>query len=263
MVHAHWGLERSPFAGEPPLFYEGESQIEALARLRFIARGGQTALLAGERGVGKSRLVRQFAAQRRREGGAVAIVNAAGLSPREMLWQAAAAWAVGPLPGDDAPRLFRRIAEYAEGARWRPSPAALLVDDADQAGPDLRSHLLRILSLGAGAWLAAVLCVGPAAYHRLGDELLERVDLQIELAPWSEPEMAGYVQHALVDAGADRPVFEDEALSAMYLLTDGLPRRVNRLAEHALLVGAAEHRETVDAALVEAAHDATSWTATA
>jgi type II secretory pathway predicted ATPase ExeA len=64
----------------------------------------------------------------------------------------------------------------------------------------------------------------------------------------------------LVEAGADRPIFEDEALAALYALTDGIPRRVNRLADHALLGAAADGHDMVDAAMVESAHDAVSWT---
>lgn len=267
MYHEHWGLERSPFAGgeAPPLFYEGESQTEALARLRFVVRGRQNAMLLGERGVGKSLLARRFADQCRREGGDVAAVNAAGLSPREFLWQVAAQLAVGPAPTDDVPRLFRRLAEYAAAARWRSSAAALLVDDADQAGPDVRAQLLRLLGLrtSAGGWLALVLAASGPTCNRVGEDLLEAIDLRIDLTPWSEAEMTGYVQHALLEAGGEQPVFQDEALSAMFLLTDGLPRRVNRLADHALLGGAAAGLEMIDAGMIEAAHEAIGWTATA
>ena len=51
MYHAHWGLQRSPFAGgEAPQFFAGESQTEALARLRFVAEQRRHALLTAGRG---------------------------------------------------------------------------------------------------------------------------------------------------------------------------------------------------------------------
>jgi general secretion pathway protein A len=89
--------------------------------------------------------------------------------------------------------------------------------------------------------------------------LLDAVDLRIDLEPWSEGETVGYVQHALVEAGCDRPIFGDEALSALFHLSDGVPRRVNRLADQALLGAAAEGLEQVTAAIVESAHDAVGW----
>jgi type II secretory pathway predicted ATPase ExeA len=261
MYHAHWGLSRSPFAGGvSPLFYLGESQAEALARLRYAAEHRRHAVLLGERGTGKSLVVRRFAEERRRTGGETVIVGLAGLSPRELLWQIAAGLSLAPRPEDDAVRLYRRLADAAAVRADGPG-ALLLLDDAEQAGADVRTQLLRLLSLAGGRlWLTLVVTAGLRTAARLGEELLDAADLRIDLEPWSETDTIGYVQHALVEAGADRPIFEDEALAALYALTDGIPRRVNRLADHALLGAAADGHDMVDAAMVEAAHDAVSWT---
>jgi type II secretory pathway predicted ATPase ExeA len=212
------------------------------------------------RGVGKSLAAKRFAAQCRREGRHVATAGLAGLSPRELLWQIAAQWSLAPRPTDDAAALFHRIAGFSAAARLRNASALLLLDDAEQAGPDVRAQLLRLLALGGGApWLTLVLTSSPEAIGRIGEELLDAVDLRIDLEPWSESETVGYVQHALVDAGCERPAFADEALSALFHLSDGVPRRVNRLADQALLGAAAEGLQQVTAAVVEAAHDAVGW----
>jgi type II secretory pathway predicted ATPase ExeA len=263
MYHVHWGLTRSPFAGGgTPLFYEGESQAEALARLRYVADNRRHALLLGERGAGKTLVMRHFVEQRRREGREGVAIGLAGISSRELLWQVAAGLSLGPRPEDDAVRLFRQLGDYAAAAVARKSAALLLVDDVDQAGADVRITLLRLLHLGGETpWMTLVLVANTNRFERLGEELLDALDLRIELEPWSEADMIGYVQHALVEAGGDRPVFEDEALAAMHALTDGIPRRVNRLADHALLGAAAESHEMVDAAMMEAAHDALNWAA--
>jgi general secretion pathway protein A len=267
MYLEYWGLERSPFAEgrEPPLFYEGDAQVEALARLRFVARHGRpAALLAGARGAGKSTVLRRFIDHCRREGREVAAIRAAGLSVRELLWQISGPLRVGPRAGDDAPRLFRRLADYAAAARWRRRGAVVILDDVDQSGPDAYTHLVRLLGLGGDrSWITLVLASTPRGVMRLGEELLDAIDLRIDLEPWSESETTGYVQHALIEAGGERPAFDDEALSALYHLTDGVPRRVNRLADHALLGAAAEGLSTVNAATIEAAHDALNWTSPA
>ncbi|WP_428307500.1 ExeA family protein [Lacipirellula sp.] len=266
MYHAHWGLERSPFAGGDGLpFFEGEGQTEAIARLRYVAEQRRHALLLAGRGVGKTALLRQFAETRRYEGLQTAMMSLAGLSPREFLWQAAAQLALGPKSSDDVVQLFRRITDHGSAVGWGAGAAtALLLDDADQAGADVRMQLLRLLSLAGGTtpWLTVVLAATPTGARRMGDELLDALDLRIELEPWSEPEMVGYIQHALLAAGAEQPIFDDEALGALHALSDGVPRKINRLADHALLGAAAEDRDTIDAAMIEAAHDALSWTTT-
>ncbi len=262
-MYAHWGLDRSPFipGTAPPLYFEGESQTEAAARLRFIVnQGRRLALAVGLRGVGKSRLLERFAAERRGEGGLVAATSAAGLSVRELMWQIAAQFSLGPQPTDDGATLFRRVAGVVESLRWQRDAAVVLVDDADQAGPDVRTQLVRLLAAGGDRGrLSLVLATAPGELWRLGPELLDPTDLRIDLEPWSESETVGYVQHALIEAGCDRPAFDDEALSVLYALTDGVPRQVNRLADHALLAAAAEGRESIDAGVIEAAHDALAW----
>src|ERR1700754_1098462 len=99
MYLAHWGLERSPFADGPasPLFYEGESQAEADARLRFVVREARRlTLVVGVRGVGKSLMMRRFSDHCRHEGRRTALINLAGLSVRELMWQLAAQFALAP-----------------------------------------------------------------------------------------------------------------------------------------------------------------------
>jgi general secretion pathway protein A len=267
MYLAHWGLERSPFAAglAPRLFYEAESQTEALARLRFVVRQGRPmALMAGARGVGKSTLLRRFADQCRREGRRVAVVDLAGLSARELLWQLAAQFAIAPRAGADAATLFANLASFHHTLHWQGEAATLLLDDADQAGPDARSQLVRLARIGGEqSRLSLVLATAPHGLDRLGEELLAAIDLRIDVDPWSEVDTIGYVQHALLEAGCDRPAFDDEALSALAALSGGVPRQVNRIADHALLATAAEGRESVDAATIEATHEALHWLATA
>jgi type II secretory pathway predicted ATPase ExeA len=180
------------------------------------------------------------------------------------LWQTAAQWSLGPRPADEAPALFRRLADFAATTRLQPGGAVLILDDADQAGPDVKTQLLRLLALGGNRpWLTLVLTTTPSGVSRLGEELLDAVDLRLDLDPWTEAETVGYVQHALVEAGCDQPVFADEALTALFHLTDGVPRQVNRLADHALVATAADGLDLVNALVVESAHDALGWMAPA
>jgi len=66
MTLADWGLTRSPFSRTGWRFFDGESQAEGLARLRFVAADGLSALVVGQRGVGKSQLAHAAAKALRR-----------------------------------------------------------------------------------------------------------------------------------------------------------------------------------------------------
>jgi type II secretory pathway predicted ATPase ExeA len=120
------------------------------------------------------------------------------------------------------------------------------------------ARLARLDSSPHARW-TIVLAAEPHQASMWNESLRELVDLRIDLGPWSQEDTIGFVQTALVDAGRFDPLFDDEALAAIYELTRGVPRRVVRLADFALLAGAAAEVEILDAATVHAAYDELNW----
>jgi general secretion pathway protein A len=84
-------------------------------------------------------------------------------------------------------------------------------------------------------------------------------DLRIDVLPWTIEDTIGYLQTALVEAGRLEPLFDDGALEALHELAVGVPRQVTKLADYALLAGAAAGVETIDAGIVEAASEEIAW----
>jgi general secretion pathway protein A len=82
--------------------------------------------------------------------------------------------------------------------------------------------------------------------------LEERLGVKCLLRPFTERETVDYVSHRLKLAGASREVFEPDALSTLHHLTHGVARRINRLADLAMLIGYAEGRRTISAGHLEA-----------
>jgi general secretion pathway protein A len=72
------------------------------------------------------------------------------------------------------------------------------------------------------------------------------------LRPFTEAETAEYVAHRLHVAGAAEPILDPDAIPALFRLTHGLPRRINRLCDLAMLIGFAEQRRTIGAEQLEA-----------
>ena len=259
---AVWGLSKSPFSSglETRLFFEGASHREALARLRFLRANRRLGLVFGEPGTGKSLLTKVFENECRRLGCAVASVNMLGLSTHEFYWQVASQLTATVRLEDDQSRLFRQLSDRIVVNHLQRVPTVVLVDDAHQAGPDLLAQLVRLTQLDAASPspLTMVLVTRESQSARLGEQLLELVDLRIDLEPWDELDTTGYLQLAQVEADCQRPLFDDDALSEIHRLTAGIPRRVNRLADYALLIGASATSEIVNAETIRAAHAALS-----
>jgi general secretion pathway protein A len=141
----------------------------------------------------------------------------------------------------------------------------LLVDDAGEAGADVVMQFVRLarLDMSAAAQWTIVLTAEPRQAARWDETLRNLVDLRIELGAWTRDDTVGYVQTALVDAGRFEPLFDDDALAALHNLTGGIPRNVARLADFALLAGAAAGFDSIDATTVETAQEELTWPAVA
>jgi type II secretory pathway predicted ATPase ExeA len=260
----HWGLERPPFRSTlaADQFYPSPGHDEALARLEYLVdTRRRLGVLLGEPGVGKS-LSLQVAGQRlARKGTAVVTVDAMGLGTRDLYWQLAAGLGAAPNADADAVRLWQLAADRVVENRLQQVNSVLLVDEAGQAGPDVLTQLTRLARLDpspAARW-TIVLAAEPRQAARWSESLRDLVDLRIDLGPWTEEDTIGYVQTALVDAGRFDPVFDENALRELHGLAGGVPRRVARLAEFALLAGAAAALDSIDAATVHAAFEELRW----
>jgi general secretion pathway protein A len=264
----HWGLERWPFSCAPGVdqFYPTAGHNEALARIEHLVDGRRRlGVLLGDGGVGKSLVLRVAASQLGRKGRAVVLANALGATTRELLWQIACGLATVPRDDADAPWLWRQIADRVAENRVQQIDTVLLVDDAGQAGPDVATQLARLARLDAtpAARWTMVLAAEPGQATRWNDSLRNLVDLRIDVVPWTLDDTVGYIQTALVDAGRFEPLFEEDALSRVYELSNGVPRQVARLADYTLLAGAAAGAEAIDAEIVEAASEEIAWPASA
>lgn len=261
MHTGHWSLEKAPFptGTAEPVFFAGLPQQESLARLRFLVHHGRRlGLVSGEAGWGKSLVLDLFAEECRRSNWNVVSLNLLGLSVREFQWRLTELLHATPRSGDDGLRLARRLEDRWHQNSLQQENIVLLLDDADQAGADVITLLVRFAQLPASQVgnLTMVLAARGTQVNRLGSRLLELVDLRVDLEPWDAEDTTGYLQLALIQAGAERPIFDDAALDEIHRLSAGVPRQVNRLADLALVAGSSAKLEMIDAETVVEAHAA-------
>jgi type II secretory pathway predicted ATPase ExeA len=262
----HWGLTRAPFRGMPAVqqLYPTSSLTEALARIDYLVEGRRrVGLLMGDSGVGKSLTLKAATRQLERQGHSVVLVDATAVSARELIWQVACGLGAAPTDDVDLTKLWRLVSDRVVENRMQQKHTVLLIDEAGHAGPDVLAQCVRLARLDASSaarW-TMVLAAQLRQATRWNATLRDLVDLRIELLPWTAEDTIGYVQMSLLEAGRMEPVFDDDALVALNNLAQGVARDVARLADFALLAGAAARRPTVDAITVETAHEEISWTA--
>lgn len=259
MYHQHWGLRELPFRNrlDVKAFHASPAHEEALARLHFLAdqRRRMGLLLAGA-GCGKSLLLEVFATELRREGKDVVRVGLMGLDPREFLWHLTAAFGLTPREPDSTLYLWRKVVDHIAENRYQRRDTVLLLDDADEADAAVLSHVARLAQAdpSSDGRLTLVLAADGQRRDQLGPRLLDLAELRIDLQPWEQGDTIEYVTAALKRAGRNRTVFSDDALVQLHELTHGVPRRINQLADLALLAGAGQGLEQVDAETVRTVH---------
>jgi hypothetical protein len=103
-----------------------------------------------------------------------------------------------------------------------------------------------------------VLAGSPLLEEHLGSAKLESLNQRIisrcYLQSFQYDETAAYVRHAIVQAGGKPDeLFTADALDAIHRATEGIPRLVNQLCDHALLLACAAGRKPLSVAGVEEA----------
>ena len=87
-------------------------------------------------------------------------------------------------------------------------------------------------------------------------QLRQRLTLRAKTHPLTADETRAYIQQRLYIAGAESEIFNEAAMAAVHLWAQGIPRVVNLVCEHCLVVAFADQQKNVSAELVEAvAHD--------
>ena len=265
MYEHFWQLERNPFDEDDDLrgFYRSETHQATLLKLRYLIENGKgTGILVGGTGFGKTYLIHVLTHQLGESHGPFIHLVFPQLSPAELLAYLAVelgadANALGPDGTCGLDRTIREIDQRLRKFSEHKRHPVIVVDEAHliedvQVFQALRlllnfqeQHKCRftLLFVGQRELLNTV--------RRLG-QLEERLSVKCLLRPLSAEETAAYVTHRLEAAGATRPIFEPTAMRPLHELSGGVPRRINRLCDLALLVGFADDATSISAGQVEA-----------
>ncbi len=259
MYEQYWGLTQTPFQqpAEDEGFYCGEPQGEALARLEFVVNNSQRlATLLGASGSGKSLILERAARQFRRAGHKAAVVNLLGLGEEDFTSQVADALAVSYQERESYATVWRGILDELTVNRCQNLKTILFFDDADEADPGVLKNVIRLNQWkpGEDTQVTTVLCANSRRTHKLGDRLNELSDLRVDLYPWELGDIAGFLEQSLAAVGRTESLFQRSAYESLFVLSDGVPRRVRQLAELSLLAAAGEAKDVINRETVEAVH---------
>lgn len=269
----YWHLTQPPFESDGDLarWVETEEAAAVRLKLRYLhehAKGG--GVLVGAGGVGKSMLVRRLAADIRQADGddrrPIVRLVYPRLAPAELIAQLAVRLGADPAATDSQTvgldRLLDALAEQLHAATAAGRDAVLILDDAHTIDePDVWRTLRLLMNFREedGCDFTVVLAGQNELLGRLREhpELLARLPVRCTLPAMSRESVGHYVRGRLSSCGrADdpaAPLFDAAAMATLADLSGGVCRRVNELADTALLVGLADDLTQLSSADLQAA----------
>jgi general secretion pathway protein A len=256
----HWGLACDPFLGTNSPYVSLPSHDEAVARLVYsIERGERFITLFAEAGLGKTTVVRR-AMQETRNARRRFILVDAPLERAPLLGLLADGLGLPFREGSDPEQIWRSLVRAVRSAALEGSHLVVVIDGCDEGlAPATMKDLAALSAVGGSLGPAASLVqVGRRPSYQ-SPESGDGWALAIGLERLTHSHAATYVGAKLADAGCGDKVFTPRALTRLHAWSEGMPRRLDRLATLALMAGAVQGLEVVPPEVVDGVGDQIPW----
>lgn len=262
MYTEFYGLHRAPFelTPDPDFYYPTRHHDEALATLWYgVQQRKGFIVVTGEVGTGKTLLVRYLLLALSSEKIQFSYVFNPRLSPTEFLQYVLADFDRALLHGPKSEQLWKLnqwlITNYKLG-----NTAVLLVDEAHLLDCDVLEEirLLTNLETTSHKLLQIVLVGQPELDEKLDSpglrQLKQRIAFRTTLLPLSEEDTIAYIHERLLRAGMKHSLlsFPEATCRTVHQHSQGVPRVINSLCEHALILGFAKQVRIIRPEMVEA-----------
>ena len=246
MYERFYNLRERPFSlsPDPDYLYPSRVHREALSYLRYGIEGhAGFIVITGEIGSGKTTLLQAALRGLDRQTSVSRLVNTM-LDARELIEAVMLDFGLEPQPGASKPHLLRDLARFLVEQRSAGRLALSL--------PALEEvRMLSNLETEKSKLVQIVLIGQPNLRDVLGrpelEQLRQRVTVRYHLQPLDFEETCAYVNHRLRRAALGAPLeFSRDVTDLIHLHSQGLPRKINVIADAVLLFGYGEERRTID-----------------
>lgn len=262
MYQQHFGLDRPPFKITPDtsLFYEGSKRGAALDALTYAINSGEGIIkVVGEVGSGKTMLCRMLEVRLSDAIDVVYIANPS-LSPDNILHVIAHELGLGVDSNSSKLGVMQKLQDYLLRKHADNRQVVLFVEEA-QSMPVETLEEIRLLSnleTEHSKLLQMVLFGQPELDEKLAQprirQLKERITHSFYLDPFTPEDTLEYLNFRLRNVGYRGPdVFNQKTANTVEKYSGGLTRRINIIADKALMASFSEGGHEVAVKHVQAA----------
>jgi type II secretory pathway predicted ATPase ExeA len=236
---------------------------EEVSALKRVIESRQSAALVAPAGAGKTLVLRALLGSLSEARYRTTYLKLTDISARDMCRQIAAA--LGVTPASQYPSLVRAIeTQLRQGFIEQGKRQVIVFDEAH----DLRNEFLRMIriitnfDMDSKLVVSVILCGQPPLKDTLlmpqMEDIRQRLVYYGELRLLTREETRAYVEHRCRIAGAAKNPFDPQAVEALFEVTRGNPRAIDKLATASLLATNQAGRDIVDSSDVASAR-ASQW----
>jgi general secretion pathway protein A len=103
--------------------------------------------------------------------------------------------------------------------------------------------------------LVQIILVGQTEFKKSLEDpsaapLVQGIGITYHISPFNQKETEDYIAHRLKVAGGQPGMFDNDALEMVYTITQGNPRAINLMCDHALVYGFADEKETINSQII-------------
>ena len=262
MQESYFGFNERPFAAAPrtaSYVPAGNLETARQALLRCVQRAEGVGLVIGAAGTGKTLLCQLVADQLRYEGFHVALLASARLHTRRALLQNILFELNLPYRGLEDEELRLTLIDHLT-PRNNDAGLVLIVDEAHTLPVRLLEEIRLISNFvrDGEPRVRLILAGGPPMEERLASpklqSLAQRIAVRSYLQPLNCEQTSAYVRQQIQQVGGDPDLLAPPpVLRAVFHASDGIPRLINQICDHALLLAAEAGQRQLSERLVEEA----------
>lgn len=261
-LRSFFALKSIPFSKdlEPHRLFKCAAFHEALDRLRYLSDRGGTGAIFGTPGSGKSTLLRHFLDSLGKTTHAVCYVDHSTCATLDLYRLIARGFQIEP--GYRKADVFREIKErILKLSRTQKLRVVLVIDDAHLLPRPFLDELRLLTSFDQDSRddLTLIIAGHPQLESNLrlavNEALAQRIVVRVRLRSLHPEEVEEYLTFRLSLAGRTAKLFLPEAVEAVARASRGVPRLIDRVAEHCLLIAFKGKKKEIDSEIVTEAID--------